>query len=763
MGIQAPTEQLQKGPEETKKRRREVVTVLSLGFLFAALTWVEVGLFSLSGKLPFIHSIFFFGLVNFNIVIVLLLLFLVFRNLVKVFVERKGGFFGSSIRAKLVAAFVAFSTIPTLLMFIISVFYINSSFEKWFSLKVSAVLKSSLDVTNAYYGTAKRRNYHFADKIAQQISRTPLNAKGLLRKARDEYSLDLVEYYPSLFADRVVVGTKSQDLPVAPPVSLDFLKKGIVRGLEASTIHHFAGGNLVRAIVPVRGQGSIQGAVVVSTYVPLSLLARMNDVASAYQEFRDINPLEYPLKSIYMILLILMTLVILVCATWFGFYLAKHLAIPLFELGEASRAVARGDYPKIEMESGSEEINDLIVSFNQMTTDLSRSRREVEAANESLRLTLERLDEHTRYIEVVLSNVSTGVISLDSHDRITTMNRRAGELLKLDPDHYLGYSVQDVLNQQQYGVLQDLLRTMRGVKATSVQKEVHFDIGKQMLPLQMHLSILRDDEGVEVGKVLVFDDLSPLVSAQRAAAWTDVARRIAHEIKNPLTPIKLSAQRLQKKFGAQIVDPAFLSSTQMIIQQVDDLKTLVNEFNSFARLPECRPTVSDLNAVCGEVVDFFQTAHSNVGFQFKSDPRLRPFLFDKDQMRRVLNNLLDNAVAAVEGIREGQIVVETNYDALLGMVRLMVRDNGVGMSQKDRLQVFEPYFSTKKNGTGLGLAIVRRVIEDHNGFVRARENLPSGTEMLVELPFLETQVSMRVTVRSEHQPHAVEMRGIDEK
>ncbi len=724
---------------EQRKRRREVVTIALLSLLVFFLTWFEIRILGTSKQLPFVHSIFFFGLVNFNIILLLLLIFLIFRNIVKVFVERRGKIFGSSLKAKLIAAFVAFSTIPTLLMFIISVFYINSSFDKWFSVKMVGVLKSSLEVTNAYYVDAKNKNYHFAHQIAGRIQdlSDQRDVQKVLNRSRKEYALNAVEFYPSLFRGRLFSFADDDNIPPVPPVSLEFLQKGVRAHGEASTIHQFGEGNLVRVIVPVK-EGEDRGAIVVSTFVPMSLISRMNDVGAAYDEFRDVNPLEYPLKSIYLIILFLITFVILLAATWFGFYLAKQLAVPLVQLGKATLKVAGGDYTqKIVTSSGSEEISLLITSFNKMTETLETSEREVREANSNLQKTLQNLDEHNRYIEVVLGNVSTGVISVGKDGYITTINRHAADLLKLDPDKYLGRPVRELLTLEYFRTFSDLLKTMQDHKIENIKKEFHVNVQGQAIPLQMNLSILKDDNGDEIGKILVFDDMSPIVNAQRAAAWTEVARRIAHEIKNPLTPIKLSAERLQRKFGAQVTDPAFGECTQMIIRQVDDLKKMVNEFSQFARLPQAKPVTGELNRVIEESLMVFRQAHPNVKFDFVADEELPNFKFDPDQIRRVFVNLIDNSVAALSKESHPLIQVTTFYDVDFKIVRLIVADNGEGIPTTERHRIFDPYYSTKEGGTGLGLPIVKRIIEDHNGFIRAMANDPKGTKMLMEIPVNE--------------------------
>lgn len=712
------------GPQEFKKRRREILLVLVVSFLFGLLTWFEIRLFATSQQLPFVHSIFFFGLVNFNIILLLLLLFMIFRNVVKVFVERQGKVFGSSLKAKLIAAFVTFSFVPTVLMFIISVFYINSSFDKWFSAKMAGVLKSSIEVTNAYYFNAKKKNYHFAHQIADAVRplKNQNDIKNKIEHLRKEFSLDAVEYYPSLFGKRAVVSAEDDTVPTVPAVSLEFLQKGIKLQAEASIIHQFGDGNLVRVIVPVQ-EGAEKGAVVVSSFLPLSLISKMNDISTAYDEFRDINPLEYPLKSIYLYILVLMTFVILLAATWFGFYLAKQLSIPIVQLGRATRRVAGGDYTPLQIQAGSEEINDLITSFNQMTVTLEK--------------TLEELDQHARYTDTVLKNVSAGVISVDENGVVSTINRHAAQLLKIDAEKYIGKSVRDLLTLEYFRTFAELQKTMIDHKVESIQKELRLNVQGEALPLLMTLSILKDEKGQEMGKILVFDDLTPIANAQRAAAWTEVARRIAHEIKNPLTPIKLSAERLQRKFGASITDPAFSECTTMIVKQVDGLKNLVNEFSNFARLPQARPVVANLNSVVEESLGLYRQAHPNIRFEFNKDEELPDFKFDPDQIKRVLVNLVDNSCSAVAKEPQATVKIVTRYDKDIKTMRLTVADNGEGIPAADRSRIFEPYYSTKEGGTGLGLAIVKRIIEDHNGFIRATANEPKGVKMVIEMPVNE--------------------------
>lgn len=713
---------------ELAKRKREILIVFFLSLFFVFLTWFEIRLFSTAQQLPFVHSIFFFGLVNFNIVLLLLLIFLIFRNVMKVFVERRSRLFGSSLKAKLIAAFVAFSSVPTILIFIISVFYINSSFDKWFSVKMVGVLKSSLEVQNYYYFNEKKKNYHFAHEIINHIGnlQSAQKIEMKIKAIQKEYLIDAVEFYPSIFGERIASTLEDLNLYELPKVSLEFLQKGIKNQVESSTIHQFGDGNLVRVIVPVK-EGEDRGAIVISSFIPLSLISRMNDVANAYDEFRDINPLEYPLKSIYLIILFLMTFVILLAATWFGFHLAKQLSIPLVQLGKATDEVGRGVYSQLSVPSGSEEMSQLISGFNHMTFQLEKSKNEAKAANDNLQGTL-------KYIEVVLKNVSAGVISVDKSGKITTINQHAAKLLEIDPVGYIGSSVRELLTLEYFRIFSDLLKNMALFKMESIQKEFQFNLHGNIIPLMMNLSILKDDDGLEIGKVLVFDDMTPIVNAQRAQAWTEVARRIAHEIKNPLTPIKLSAERLQRKFATEITDPAFKECTSMIVSQVDQMKKLVNEFSQFARLPQRKPLMGSMNEVVQNSLKMFKSAHPQIRFIEDYSENLPSFSFDQEQMHRVIVNLVDNSIAALNKNQNNEIRIETHFNKDLKIVKILVADNGTGIPLGQMARVFEPYYSTKETGSGLGLAIVKRIIEDHNGYIRVTQNLPQGTKMIIEMP-----------------------------
>ncbi|HXI10128.1 MAG TPA: ATP-binding protein, partial [Thermodesulfobacteriota bacterium] len=419
---------------------------------------------------------------------------------------------------------------------------------------------------------------------------------------------------------------------------------------------------------------------------------------------------------------------------WIGRYLAKELTIPIHELAEGTHAVASGnlDY-RINVESN-DEIGLLVKSFNRMTEDLKAGKSRVETANLDLRRTNTELEQRRQYIEIVLGNVPAGVISIDKSGKIVSLNRVAADILGTDEGYALGKNYRDVLRQEDRNAFKEMIREMSDMGLTNMERQMRVAVKDKVMTVLVNLNALRDESGNYLGLVAVLDDLTHLLKTQRMFAWKEVARRIAHEIKNPLTPIKLSAQRLRKKYLDKFPedDNVFEECTSTIIRQVDELKTLVNEFSSFARMPASNPSPNDLNEIVNETVALYKSGSRKVAFESRTDDRLPILDIDRDQMKRVLINLIDNAISAVG--ESGTVRIETSYLEDLQQARLEVIDDGEGIPADLKQKLFEPYFSTKKLGTGLGLAIVNNIVADHNGYIRVKDNVPRGTRFIIELP-----------------------------
>ena len=460
----------------------------------------------------------------------------------------------------------------------------------------------------------------------------------------------------------------------------------------------------------------------------------MKEITASYHEFRQLKILKNPIRTGYIITLFLIAMVIVFFAYWMGVYLANSMTRPLQELVDATHAVADGNLD-VRIESWSaDEIGMLVQSFNLMTEDLRTKQSALNISNLELVRSNQEIERRQQYMEIVLRNIAAGVISIDREGILRTINTSAERLLGLSSADVLGKNYRDVVQEQNIGLVNELIGELHKSRHGTASRQVTLDVRGSRLSLQVHLTLLRAGNGEILGMVAVLDDLTQMMRAQRMAAWREVARRIAHEIKNPLTPIQLSAQRLRKRYLSRFSDDekVFDECTEMIIKSVDELKNLVNEFSNFARMPAIQPEPNDLNALIHESLTLYQEAHRGVRFDVSTDARMPLLMIDRNQIKRVLINILENAVAAMA--EHGTISLSTFFDDVLKMAVISVADDGPGIAPEDKPRLFEPYFSTRKSGTGLGLAIVSSIVTDHGGFVRVRDNMPHGAVFVVELP-----------------------------
>jgi len=430
-----------------------------------------------------------------------------------------------------------------------------------------------------------------------------------------------------------------------------------------------------------------------------------------------------------------MTLLIVFSALWVGMYLARGVTVPIQKLAEGTRAVAAGDLSYHVEVDAQDELGTLVESFNQMTSDLRAGQENLRQSRDSLQATNTELDERRRYMEAMLANIGTGVISLNAEGEISTFNRAAARMLAMDAAEAIGHRFENVLSNEAFADLSSLMERAK-TRRTPLEDELSLDINGSRLTVAAHCSILRDSVGAYIGTVVVLDDLTELITAQKTAAWREVARRIAHEIRNPLTPIQLSAERIARRYRRDAGDEGqydvIEEGTRTILQEVDTLKGLVSEFSRYARMP----TVSLVPANLQEIVEngLLACASMHDGIAVKRDfsPQVPTIKADPNQLKRAFTNLFDNAVEAMEG--DGTLRVSTSYDQQIQTVRIEIADTGPGISPEDKDRLFLPYFSRKRDGTGLGLAIVHQIVADHSGYVRVNDNQPNGTVFTIELP-----------------------------
>ena len=511
-----------------------------------------------------------------------------------------------------------------------------------------------------------------------------------------------------------------------------------MKGKEITNIQSTGKGDIIRGVVPIYSSFNykdIVGVVVVNYYIPQSLVNKMEEITGAYEEYKQLKAFKNPIKGSYLMVFLLITLIIIFAGTWFGFHLAKDITVPIQKLAEGTQAIAQGDLNfKIVGIKARDEIGMLVNSFNKMTDDLKFSNERLAEANISLQKGNIELDRRRGYIETVLESIATGVISVDKDGRITTFNSSAEKILGIPASDVIGKHYQSALHLLPLDKVQELINRMRSQGKAAIEEELQVELNNKLLRLGLNITALRDEDNNYLGLVIVFEDLTELIKAQRVAAWQEVAKRIAHEIKNPLTPIQLSAQRLRKKFheNASDFNKIFDECTNTIIHEVNSIKSLVNEFYNFARMPASRPAPNDLHEIINEVVPLYRSAHKDINIINNFAEDLPVINVDKEQFKRVFVNLFENAVEAMNN--KGRVWVNTHYDSDLNLVKVEVADEGAGINPDDKDKLFLPYFSKKKTGTGLGLAIVNRIIADHSGYIRVTDNKPKGTTFIIELP-----------------------------
>jgi two-component system nitrogen regulation sensor histidine kinase NtrY len=728
---------------ENRKRRREWLLIGFTTLLVIVFSKFETQLFQFSSQVPLAKSLLVLALINLNILLIILTLFLVFRNVFKLILERRREVPGARLRTRLVVAFVTLSLVPTLLLFFVAAGFVSSSIENWFNIQIETSLHESLEVAQTYYKNSGANALYYGDQLARFIKDQKLLNESNLPQLRDliqakqqEYNLGVVEVFSSTYEELVRAANPQIPISEFTDPGSDTIREAL-QGNRFTRVTPIGKADLIRGVVPVYSNWNpedVVGVVVVNYYVPYSLVNKMKEISASFEQYKTTKLLKDRIQKGYVQVLLITALAIIFLATWFGFYLARTITVPIQELVSATKRIAGGDLTVQISPQSDDEIALLVEAFNKMTADLRKSQAGISDANRHLRASNQELDQRRRYMEIVLKNVTAGVISVDRQGRITTINKSAEKLLKIMPGKVLGQHFRQVLQAEHLVIINDLLRQLAKSGKDSIHKQMTIPLEDNKLTLLLNLTTLRDENGEFMGTVVVFDDLTHMIKAQRMAAWREVARRIAHEIKNPLTPIRLSAQRLRRRYLDRFPedDKVFDDCTCMIIKQVDELKILVDEFSNFAKMPSANPAPNNLNEIINETLILYQEAHRHVVFSFTPDTTVPIFNLDRDQIKRSMINMLENAVGAIE--KEGHISLETHFNRDMQMVSVIIADDGCGIPSEDKPRLFEPYFSTKKSGTGLGLAIVATIIADHNGYIRVKDNHPKGTKFIIELP-----------------------------
>ena len=747
------------GLTERSRRRLNKVIVLSIVVLLLLLSLIAQSGFNLK---PFVtpgtatETLLLYALSTLNFFAFVTLLFVLLRNVIKLVRERRADRLGSKFKTRLVSYAIGLSLLPVLLLFFFAFGLLNRSIDRWFGEPTRQIVDDARSIEESSFKKEETELISIAGAIARSLSlasrsnNEPPELRGRIDQEMAVYNLSLAR---AVSADgaRTTVERGERQVERDIEETLDAAEQQL-----QSTGETFIGrdeGDSPTAIYVVAGVKLSDApgdprALIIAREFPPELTERAANINSQHENFHSLLGKLKRIKAIYILLLAAVTLLLIFSASWLALYVARGITIPIQALAEATDRVARGDFAHRVEVVAEDELAVLVKSFNQMSAMLAENRQHLERAADDLSRTNLALDNRRRYIETVLESLSTGVISTDEKAAIATINRSALWMLGLSQKPETGTPIGRLTGGREGQELEGLCRRAR--RSETAQAEIEF---KRPDGSSLHTATtaiaLRNSTGAIEGWVVVIEDLTDLVQAERAAAWSEVARRMAHEIKNPLTPIQLSAERIMRNYrpGSESrLDEIVREGTATIVREVAALQKMVEEFSRFARLPESQPAEASLNEVVRDAIMLYNERLDGMRIECDLARDLPVLRIDTDQMKRVLVNLIDNAVEAlisdgqngsngeVDGTTSKLIEIESRFLKENDTVRLIVTDTGHGISPRDRDKLFLPKFSTRDRGTGLGLAIVSHIVADHKGRIWVEDNQPRGARFIIELP-----------------------------
>jgi two-component system nitrogen regulation sensor histidine kinase NtrY len=739
-------------PPPTKRPFRDNTRLILAAVVVLAAALVAI--LALANRTPsfspdFLTEFVLYALSAADLTMLIALVFVLARNIIKLVVERRRGLPFARFRAKLVALLLVVTLVPTLVVLAVGIELIRSNIDLWFNAPMTEILAGANQIAGDYYQERQLAVTDNAGRIARSLAGVDLAGndiapiRSLLAPLVTDERVKMVAVYrvgsdaASPKRLQPVFDVAAPDLPPGfSRAAADRLADQTLAGAaETRSIEGLgAAGDLLHAAATIKDAGGRTVGVVVATdYLTGDLAARSRRLTQAFENYNQLRVLKQPMTGLYLSIFLMVTLLMLFGATWAGSYLAKRITRPVQMLAAAAREIGAGRLDQRIEPQSQDEFGALTEAFNAMAGELAISRRKVERSTIELERKHLEVEGRRRYIETILERITTGVVSMDSSGAITTINSAAARLLGLDRNA-VGQPARAVFERADLQPIGVWLAGAVRASGEPAAQEIALQRDGQEVHLAAVATALVGDSGAPEGLVIVLDDVTPLIRTQKVAAWREVARRLAHEIKNPLTPIQLSAERLRRHFASAPSGARALvdECTTTIVGEVESLKGLVDEFSQFARMPSPKAVPTDLHQLILDSLALYDGIFTDVTIEHRFAADVPLVRLDSEQIRRVIINLIDNAVEATE--RRGRIVVETARDQANNIVRIVVADNGPGIPAAEREKLFLPYYSTKRRGSGLGLAIVRRIIAEHGGSIDAGDNTPRGTRFTIELP-----------------------------
>ena len=737
-----------------QKRKRTTYTIFGVIVALIASTLVESYFLQAKANTSIANNILI--LVVFNIIIILLfvLIILITRNLVKVYNERKSKIIGSKFQTKLIIAFLILALVPSILLFTVASKLFSFSIGNWFNLRTEQTLQYSMDIARDYYSEFEDRSISKTKNIENFIKDRSLYLKvnrgelqTLIKNKASEYNLAGIIIFDDNL-NEIASEIDSSLLSHSSKINYKNLIQKSIDGEKVTEIHMAEWHKRFMVIVLpltqiVNKEVTIWGYVLTLTPAHKNSLGKVETIKNTFQDYKQQKFLQLPVSANYHITFLLITLLILFSAIWLGFYMARGITVPIQQLAVGTRRIAEGDLNFRIGVRATDEIGLLVDSFNAMTKELNESRIDIQQVNQNLKQTNIELDRRRNYIETILDNIGAGVISIDKKGQIATFNKAAENILQLKDENIFGANYKDAFDHSYHEPIRKLIQKMNIQNQNSIEEQINLSVKGANINLLINIQVLAGVSKKYRGMVIVFEDLTQLIKAQKVAAWKEVAQGIAHEIKNPLTPIQLNTQRLKKKYYQNRGDFAkvFDESINIITQEVEGMKDLLNEFLRFSRMPAPDPKMASLHKIIDDILISYSEHEKNIQIKKVFDPHLAQLIIDPEQIRRVLINLFENATDALD--EGGTIQIQTKILHDKKGVRIEFSDDGAGISAADRDKLFLPHFTTKRRGSGLGLAIVNRIINDHNGTIKVQENHPRGTTFLIDLPYTQNNLEFQ--------------------
>lgn len=647
-------------------------------------------------NMPFSMKLLLFVLFNLNLVALLTLMFFVGKSLFRVYLERKNRVLGYKFKTKFVVILVVLTLIPSVFLFIVSSGIVTNYLDRLFDPRIKHPLDQSIEMAKSVYEIQRKQTLLYAKAMSSG------------RAVPENYSVVYLAKMPENASETIRSGFE---------------------GKEGSEVITGENGDTIRAVVPEYHAGRQRGIIVVESFIGREISSYADQIKEVYANYLTLETWKAPIKTNYLLILSFVTLLIVFTALWVALRLSRNITEPIQRLAQSTGDIAKGDFNINPIDiKRDDEIGLLVNSFNNMVRDLKENK-------ESLHRAWTESDRRRLIIENILENINSGVIYLDISGSILTINRAACNILNISPEEIINKNYSVLMSVLKSEELREVVRNIRVREFKGFEKEMRVKIKDRVAILRVFITTLKDSQSF-LGTLVVFDDLTEIVKAQKSLAWQEVARRIAHEIKNPLTPIKLSTEHMISKWHKSDADfgQAFERSTKTIIKEVESLKRLVDEFSRFGKMPEINKKPAVISTIIEEVVNLYRDYHAVRIEVLKPEQEPRAEL-DAEQFKRVIINMVDNAMQAMQN--KGRIDIEINYETEANRVFIDVKDTGVGIPEEDREKLFLPYFSTKKDGTGLGLAIANRVIAEHKGNIRVTDNKPHGAVFTIVMPIKE--------------------------